>query len=137
MSSSHLLGVKLDLMLAGFAPDDRRTWVVAAASKVWVGRDMVSRWIGSVWPNANYSPYPPIQVLGQIVGRCPNQGVKVPDIELELVVFFSPARWNNCKPEPQCETCFKIDVVPLTGVVSHDEARAPNLGIISSVIPPT
>jgi hypothetical protein len=44
------------------------------------------------------------------------------------IVFVTPARRDDCQSEPQCKASFKIDVVPLTGVVSHYEARAPDLG---------
>jgi hypothetical protein len=51
----------------------------------------------------------------------------VPDVELQVVVFASPARWYDCQPDAQCKTGFKVDVVSLAGEVSDDEARASDL----------
>src|SRR5580704_13734354 len=50
------------------------------------------------------------------------------DIEVQIGDFVRLASWDDCQPQPDSEAGLKIDAAPVTGVVSHNEARSPNLG---------
>src|SRR5260370_1760264 len=74
--------------------------------------------LASVLPDRHSGHDPELQLLTELLRRCPSNVVVLPRIKMKGLDVISAAGPHNGDPQPEGEPCLEIDTRPLPGEIA-------------------